>query len=402
MSFGGKLAGTQNDYLYPIPKLSRKMVLDKNGIDIINQKDFNQCNIPVSDLLGVLESHILKYHISDVNLMAYLSLLKSKLVFDHKSNLDKLGNCQKIPKTTIPSIFSIQTPLGICNIIDRILSEIVKTNMNNICFKLPVKHSNLGALISSFGLSRSKSIEQGALLVYQAILRGECEAFLNIQARCVEHSQPCRQCCSASILVTEKPGLGILAKEISNNLKAHEISKDRLYQLQYDVVFRDKDVLLKMYPPCKALSRFKTACGQVASMIRSKVKKGNLNDILRISKIWEQEVLEGKVKLLPFNQFKELAKLNPTGFTRLNLALGQVQYPTLKRGLDMGSDEFVKLLSLPDDVTCQESLKCLFKITSSIDSKQSIITNKISSHYYLYVEMPIFCPQTFPKLKFPI
>ena len=95
----------------------------------------------------------------------------------------------------------------------------------------------------------------------------------------------------------------------------------RYQKVQYDVVFRDKTALLKMYPPSKAMSRFKSACGQVGSMIRSKVKKGNLNDILKISNIWEQEVWEGKVKLLPFNEFKELAQLNPTGFTRLNLVL---------------------------------------------------------------------------------
>ena len=109
----------------------------------------------------------------------------------------------------------------------------------------------------------------------------------NVNHSLISRPQPCRQCCSASILVTEKPGLGVLAKEICDNLKAHEISKGQLYQLKYDVVFRDKTALLNMYPPSKAMSRFKSACSQVESMIKSKVKKGNLSDILKISKIWQ-------------------------------------------------------------------------------------------------------------------
>ena len=67
--------------------------------------------------------------------------------------------------------------------------------------------------------------------------------------------------------------------------------------------------------------RYQAACNQVARMIQSKVKKGNLADIMKISKVWEDDILEGKVKLLPLDKFRSIAQVRPTGFTKINLVM---------------------------------------------------------------------------------
>ena len=75
------------------------------------------------------------------------------------------------------------------------------------------------------------SIKQSADRIYRAIVEGECKPYLSLQSRCNMHSGPCRYCASAQVCHTEKPTLGISAKEMFDALKLSIICPNDLYRI---------------------------------------------------------------------------------------------------------------------------------------------------------------------------
>ena len=113
--------------------------------------------------------------------------------------------------------------------------------------------------------------------------------------------------------------MGALASEINNSLTALEIFKDSLYKIEYNVIFRDKSILPQMYLLSKSLSRFHCATRQVSSMIKSKVRKGHLEGVFKVQDIWNDKIIDGKVRTMNFSEFEAASKIKHCAFTRLNL-----------------------------------------------------------------------------------
>ena len=105
------------------------------------------------------------------------------------------------------------------------------------------------------------------------------------------HSGPCRHCASAQVCHTEKPTLGIIAKEMFDALKLSIICPNDLYRIQYNVRFKKEEILETMYPISQANARNKSAVGQVSSMIKAKVKQGFLEQVKTVQKVLDDELL---------------------------------------------------------------------------------------------------------------
>ena len=67
--------------------------------------------------------------------------------------------------------------------------------------------------------------------------------------------------------------------------------------------FRNPDLLNAMYPTNLAHARYKSAIGQVSSMIKTKVRQGFLDQVRAVENVWKDELLEGKVKKMNYSQF---------------------------------------------------------------------------------------------------
>merc|ERR1711888_431286 len=114
---------------------------------------------------------------------------------------------------------------------------------------------------------------QAAEKIYKNIIEGECRPFLSLQSKCNLHSAPCRFCASAQVCHTEKPSLGAIAKEMHNSLSLVTISEGSLYRIKYNMRFRNPELLNTMYPTNLANARYKSAIGQVSSMIKTKIRQ---------------------------------------------------------------------------------------------------------------------------------
>ena len=55
-------------------------------------------------------------------------------------------------------------------------------------------------------------------------------------------------------------------------------------------------------------------------MIRSKVQKGHLEGVLKVQGIWNDKIIEGKVRKMYFSEFEAINKIKHCAFTKLNLA----------------------------------------------------------------------------------
>ena len=60
--------------------------------------------------------------------------------------------------------------------------------------------------------------------------------------------------------------------------------------------FRNPELLNTMYPTNLANARYKSAIGQVSSMIKTKIRQGFLDQVKAVQNVWMDELLEGKVK----------------------------------------------------------------------------------------------------------
>ena len=119
-------------------------------------------------------------------------------------------------------------------ILDVLLTEMDNSTVPNLCCR--GKEEVIGG----------SSVEIAAQHMYSRIAMGECVTFLDIDARCDEHSQPCRKCLSARVLSNQKPSMGKIAKSISENISLETVIPDKLYGIQYEVFMRHDRVLNKM------------------------------------------------------------------------------------------------------------------------------------------------------------
>ena len=195
--------------------------------------------------------------------------------------------------------------------IDALLTEIDNFSIPNLCWR--GKHEVIGGT----------SVEAAAQHIYSKIAMGECVTFFNINARCEEHSQPCRKCSSAQVLSNQKTSMCKIAKSISETIYLETIMPDQLYEIQYEVLMRHDKILNKMYPLDQAQARYSSACFQVHKMILGKIAKRYLGAVIKINMIFNKEFVDGKIQLLPKKQFDALPLEKPTAFMRLNIAFNE-------------------------------------------------------------------------------
>ena len=148
-------------------------------------------------------------------------------------------------------LFHVDTPDVVCEILDVLLTEMDNSTVPNLCWR--GREETIGATF----------IEMAAQQLYSRIAMGECITFLNIDAKCDEHSQPCRKCASARVLSNQKPSMGSIAKSISENISLDTIVSEKLFEIKYEVLMRHEKVLNKMYPVSQAQTRLSSSCSQV-------------------------------------------------------------------------------------------------------------------------------------------
>ena len=59
--------------------------------------------------------------------------------------------------------------------------------------------------------------------IYEQIIRGEAADYLNLKTMYEEHQAPCRKCASARVLWNQKPVMGQIASQITDNIIAEHI-----------------------------------------------------------------------------------------------------------------------------------------------------------------------------------
>ena len=154
---------------------------------------------------------------------------------------------------------------------------------------------------------------------------------MDINARCAEHSQPCRKCSSAHVLSNQKPSMGKIPKSISDNIYLEPIIPNQLYEIRYNVLMRHDNILDKMYPLAEAQYRYSSACCQVKKIILGKVSKGHLEAIKKIDSVLNRERVDGKIELLTKKKFDVISSQKPMAFTPLNILFNPDSLSTPER-----------------------------------------------------------------------
>ena len=111
--------------------------------------------------------------------------------------------------------------------------------------------------------------------VYQVIIAGEMRDFMNLDIRCLDHDAPCQKYTSFSVLWDNKPAHGMIATRIANNIQAFKVGPN-IHELRYNVLMKRENILRKIYQHEQAMDRLHSATRQTASMIRGKIKKGEM------------------------------------------------------------------------------------------------------------------------------
>ena len=134
----------------------------------------------MGNTLKVLVQHIRIHHKDDEKLDQFLTKLRQELVFDTNVNPKwSVAKCDKIIQCTTPSVFNVNTPTLVCDILDGLFTEIGSQSIPNLCWR--GEPDFIGAI----------SVETAAERIYSTIAKGECVTFLDINTRCEEHSQQC-------------------------------------------------------------------------------------------------------------------------------------------------------------------------------------------------------------------
>ena len=111
--------------------------------------------------LRVLVQHIKLHHKDDASLNQFLTKLRQELVFDINVNSKwSVAKCDKIVQCTIPSVFNVNTPTLVCDILDRLFTEIGCQTIPNLCWR--GKPDFIGAI----------SVETAAERIYSTIAKG--------------------------------------------------------------------------------------------------------------------------------------------------------------------------------------------------------------------------------------
>ena len=109
--------------------------------------------------------------------------------------------------------------------------------------------------------------------------------------------------------------MGKIAKTISDNIYLEPIIPGELFEIRYRVIMHHDNILNKMYPLGQAQQRYNNTICQVKKMILGKIAKGHLQAIKKIDSVWNQELIEGKIRLLTKESFDVISLEKPTAFT---------------------------------------------------------------------------------------
>ena len=190
-----------------------------------------------------------------------------------------------LPEKT--KLLGVEVPQIVCDIMNDIIKEIdlqhKADSSKRICYRNLIRDNS--SCIAGINIPE---------YIYENVVKGEAWNFLNLDARCAEHSQPCRKCTSAQVLLNQKPSMRAIALLITDNITAGNLGCNIL-EVSYNVLMRHEGVLSKMYPPKEATSRLNSDIRQTSKMIQGKCNKGHLESIKKVNLILNQELLEGKI-----------------------------------------------------------------------------------------------------------
>ena len=109
--------------------------------------------------------------------------------------------------------------------------------------------------------------------IHKDVIRGELFKFMKLEARCAEHSQPCRKWSAKSTSYETGGKKNWKTIElIKNKMHKKQIHKD-LYQIVYEVQFRNPDILKILYPLESNQKRYEAAVQKTKTMYMKNWKK---------------------------------------------------------------------------------------------------------------------------------
>ena len=163
------------------------MIFNRKLMDKINEEDFG---IPPKELLGLLEERISRDHTKKSPLGIFLTQLKDILYFDLEYSLNSNKLCIEVC-TKIRCIFGVLVPNISCDYVDRILQRLDKAKLHITCLKTDIYYTNVATFSTYYTPGVRWTISEGALLLYENIIKEECSTFFDLQAQCLNHSSPC-------------------------------------------------------------------------------------------------------------------------------------------------------------------------------------------------------------------
>ena len=157
-------------------------------------------------------------------------------------------------------------------------------------------------------------------MVHKEVIKGELYKFMTLNARCSEHSQPCRKCAAKMTLYETGGKKNWKTIELIKKKMCRQRIHENLYQTCYEVQFLNPNILEILYPIESNQRRYEAAIQKTRAMYAGNWKKAPWA-VKKAEETFVEELLKGRIIIVPEEEFNEAMKKENINFSNNNLVV---------------------------------------------------------------------------------